>query len=152
MGFFLCRPSQVLHLFPIGCKIGYQYFFKFAPAGKNLREVEYYVSQVVTVWTKYFTLRALYVQCAVHLAELVFVLILQELTFSAWEDRPTASAWLRCSLWCVVTGDHPNGSCNGTFPIPKVELSIWAAVSGRAGGSSTTFSKWEWKPFQYWVC
>jgi len=41
---FFCRPSWVLHLFPMGCKICYHYFFKFAPAGKNLRKVEFTLS------------------------------------------------------------------------------------------------------------
>ena len=43
---YFCLPSRVLHLFPTGCTTRFYDFFKFAPAGKNLRTVE---SRGVTV-------------------------------------------------------------------------------------------------------
>ena len=39
---YWCRPSQILHLFRIGYKtLLHVFFLKFAPAGKNLRKVEF---------------------------------------------------------------------------------------------------------------
>jgi hypothetical protein len=34
-------PSCILHLFPLGWKICFHDFFKFALTGKNLRKVEF---------------------------------------------------------------------------------------------------------------
>ena len=37
--YYFCRPTRVLHLFSTGCKIRFHdFFFKFAPAGINLRK------------------------------------------------------------------------------------------------------------------
>jgi hypothetical protein len=38
---YFFRSNRVLHLFPTGCKIHFDDFFKFAPAGKKLRKVEF---------------------------------------------------------------------------------------------------------------
>jgi len=39
---YFCRASQILRLFPTGYEIRFRDFFKFGPAGKNLRKSESY--------------------------------------------------------------------------------------------------------------
>ena len=42
------RSNHVLNLFPMGWKIHFHDFFKFAPAGKNLRKVEFtYIGELL---------------------------------------------------------------------------------------------------------
>ena len=46
---YFCIPSLVLHLFPTACKIHFNDYFKFVPAGKNLPKVKHYVRRGATV-------------------------------------------------------------------------------------------------------